>query len=113
MFFLSFGSQQKEHPSVVCFVILGTAPSTPFTSDGLICLNINNRLLMGLPPTFNKKRFYYYIVNKNNENNVLCGNIGNVTVNELIEGKLIEIEVTAYKTGYSVKTRLNLNYRKK
>lgn len=52
-------------------------------------------------------------VNKNNENNVLCGNIGNVTVNELIEGKLIEIEVTAYKTGYSVKTRLNLNYRKK
>lgn len=52
-------------------------------------------------------------VNKNNENNVLCGNIDNVTVNELIEGKLIEIEVTAYKTEYSVKTRLNLNYRKK
>ena len=52
-------------------------------------------------------------VNKNNENNVLCGNIGNVTVNELIEGKLIEIEITAYKTDYSVKTRLNLNYRKK
>ena len=52
-------------------------------------------------------------VNKNNENNVLCGNIGNVIVNELIEGKLIEIEVIAYKAGYSVKTRLNLNYRKK
>ena len=46
-------------------------------------------------------------VNKNNEHNVLCGNIRNVTVNELIEGKLIEIEVTAYKTEYSVKTRVN------
>ena len=51
-------------------------------------------------------------VNKNNEHNVLCGNIDAVIVNELIEGKLIEIEVAAYRTEYSVKTRLNLNYRK-
>lgn len=51
-------------------------------------------------------------VNKNRENNVLCGNIGDVTVNELIEGRLIEIEITAYTTGYSTKIKLNLNYRK-
>lgn len=51
-------------------------------------------------------------VNKNNENNVLCGNIDNVTVNELIEGQLIEIEVIADKIEYSDKIKLNLNYRK-
>ncbi|MGI6426656.1 MAG: prepilin-type N-terminal cleavage/methylation domain-containing protein [Natronincolaceae bacterium] len=51
-------------------------------------------------------------VNKNNENNVLCGNIYNVVVNELIEGRLIEIEVIADEIEYSNKIKLNLNYRK-
>lgn len=51
-------------------------------------------------------------VNKNGEHNVLCGNIDDVTVNELIEGQLIEIEVIADKIEYSNKIRLNLNYRK-
>ncbi|MGB4313205.1 MAG: prepilin-type N-terminal cleavage/methylation domain-containing protein [Natronincolaceae bacterium] len=51
-------------------------------------------------------------VNKNNEHNVLCGNIDDVAVNELIEGRLIEIEVIADKIEYSNKIKLNLNYRK-
>lgn len=50
-------------------------------------------------------------VSKNKEHNVLCDNIGDIIINELIEGRLIEIEVIADKIEYSAKTRLNLNYR--
>lgn len=50
--------------------------------------------------------------NKNNEHNVLADNIKDVTVNELVEGQLIEIEVIPNKTEYSDKIRLNLSYKK-
>ncbi|NMA03776.1 MAG: hypothetical protein GX925_03615 [Clostridiales bacterium] len=49
-------------------------------------------------------------VSKNREHNVLCDNIGDIIINELIEGRLIEIEVIADKIEYSAKIRLNLNY---
>lgn len=51
-------------------------------------------------------------VNKNNENNVLSKNIKEVIVNELIEGELVEIEIITYKSGYSSKTKLKLEYSK-
>lgn len=51
-------------------------------------------------------------VNKDKEHNVLCGNIGDIIVNELVEGQLIEIEVIADKIEYSAKIKLNLNYSK-
>jgi len=51
-------------------------------------------------------------VNKNNENNVLNNNIKDVIVNELVEGKLIEIEVITNKSNYSSKIKLQLDYRK-
>lgn len=51
-------------------------------------------------------------VNKNDENNVLTGNIQDVIINELVEGQLIEIEVITNKNKYSDKIKLNLKYRK-
>lgn len=51
-------------------------------------------------------------VNKNQENNVLVGKIDDIIVRELVEGKLIEIEVIASKIKYSNKIELGLNYRK-
>lgn len=51
-------------------------------------------------------------VNKNGEHNVLCENIDDIIVNELIEGQLIEIEIVADKVEYSAKIKLNLNYEK-
>ena len=52
-------------------------------------------------------------VNKNNEHNILTDNIGDIIVNELIKGQLIEIEVVADRAEYSAKIRLNLNYNRK
>lgn len=51
-------------------------------------------------------------VNKNYENNILSNNIKDVIVNEIVEGKLIEIEVVTNKPDYSSKTKLNLEYIK-
>lgn len=51
-------------------------------------------------------------VNKNQEHNVLARNIGDIIVNELVEGRLLEIEVISDRTGYSAKIKLNLNYSK-
>ncbi|WP_246579310.1 hypothetical protein [Alkaliphilus flagellatus] len=51
-------------------------------------------------------------VNKNNENNVLSNNIKNVIVNELVEGKLVEIEVITNKSRYSSKIKFKLEYTK-
>ncbi|QUH21668.1 prepilin-type N-terminal cleavage/methylation domain-containing protein [Alkaliphilus sp. B6464] len=51
-------------------------------------------------------------VNKNNENNVLSNNIKNVIVNELVEGKLVEIEVITSKSKYSSKIKFKLEYTK-
>lgn len=51
-------------------------------------------------------------VNKNNEHNVLSSNIKDVIITELVEGKLIEVEVITGGTNYSSKIKLNLNYRK-
>jgi len=51
-------------------------------------------------------------VNKNKENNVLSNNIKDVIVNEIVEGKLVEIEVITNKSVYSSKIKLKLEYNK-
>lgn len=51
-------------------------------------------------------------VNKNTEHNVLVKQIEDIIVRELVEGKLIEIEVIAAGGEYSNKIKLNLDYRK-
>lgn len=70
--------------------------------------------------SYNKNTMIYFYktrkevrVNKNSEHNVLVSNIDDVIVNELIEGKLIEIEVVINKNKNPYKIRLNLNYGKK
>ncbi|ABR48638.1 hypothetical protein Amet_2485 [Alkaliphilus metalliredigens QYMF] len=47
-------------------------------------------------------------VNKNNENNVLVNMINDIIVNELVEGKLIEIEIFGHGSSHPIKTILRL-----
>ncbi|AOY77055.1 PilW family protein [Clostridium formicaceticum] len=49
-------------------------------------------------------------VNKNKEHNVLVRNIKEIIIREIIEGRLIEIEVIAAGLDYSVKTSIRLCY---
>lgn len=50
-------------------------------------------------------------VNKNGEHNVLCILISDIKIIEIIEGKLLQIQVVGDNNSYSVTTTIKLGYR--
>ncbi len=47
-------------------------------------------------------------INKDGENNVLCNNIEDISIKEIIENELLEITITAKQTDYSISTIIRI-----